>query len=152
MSKSVLIIIIVLVVVLLGAIGGGFFMLWTKMNTMPGDGATDAETAVDSENMPVGTMIPLETFIVNLADKGGKRYLRTKVNLELGSSITQEEVELRMVKIRDKFLMILPAKTFADISSTEGKSALREELIAELNTVLGEESVVNIYFTEFVIQ
>ena len=48
--------------------------------------------------------------------------------------------------------MILPTKRFDDIRTVEGKTSLRNEILAKLNSLLGLEGVANIYFTEFVIQ
>jgi flagellar FliL protein len=48
--------------------------------------------------------------------------------------------------------MILPTKRFGDIISTEGKSALRDELLGALNGLLAAGKISRIYFKEFVIQ
>jgi flagellar FliL protein len=48
--------------------------------------------------------------------------------------------------------MILPAKQYADISTTQGKVTLREELMAQLNGYLKKGAINTIYFTEFVVQ
>jgi len=48
--------------------------------------------------------------------------------------------------------MILPTKKFSDIVTTEGKTALRDELIGALNALLTTSKVSRIYFKEFVIQ
>jgi flagellar FliL protein len=48
--------------------------------------------------------------------------------------------------------MILPTKKYGEISTTDGKVALREQLKEKINTLLAMESVTNIYFTEFVVQ
>jgi flagellar basal body-associated protein FliL len=48
--------------------------------------------------------------------------------------------------------MILPAKRYADISTLEGKTALREEIIGALNGMLGSAAISRIFFKEFVIQ
>ena len=48
--------------------------------------------------------------------------------------------------------MILPTKRYADISTTEGKTALREELTAAANGLLTGARIARIYFKEFVIQ
>jgi flagellar FliL protein len=153
MSKKVLIIVIALAVVLVGLFGAGFFMMWNKMNAMqtavPAAENGGAET---TETAAMGVMYPLNTFIVNLADKGGNRYLRTTIHLELGATMTVEEMDKRLAIIRDKILMILPSKSFADISGPDGKTAIREEILAALNETLGEEAIANLYFTELVIQ
>jgi flagellar FliL protein len=48
--------------------------------------------------------------------------------------------------------MILPSKQFEDIASMEGKIALRDEIIAKLNSLFARTVVTNIFFTEFVVQ
>jgi flagellar FliL protein len=48
--------------------------------------------------------------------------------------------------------MILPAKTYDDVSTTEGKIALRSEVMEKVNGLMTKGRVNNIYFTEFVVQ
>ena len=48
--------------------------------------------------------------------------------------------------------MILPSKQFDDIASMEGKIALRDEIMAKLNSLFAKNVVTNIFFTEFVVQ
>jgi flagellar protein FliL len=63
-----------------------------------------------------------------------------------------KEVEQHLPQIRDALLMILPTKQYADIATTTGKTALRDEIMAKLNTYLKTGQIANIYFTEFVVQ
>jgi flagellar FliL protein len=58
----------------------------------------------------------------------------------------------RVPQLRDAILMILPTKRYADISTTEGKTAMREELTGAVNGLLATAKVARIYFKEFVIQ
>jgi flagellar FliL protein len=48
--------------------------------------------------------------------------------------------------------MILPTKRFEDISTAQGKTALRDEIMETMNTYLLKGKVTNIYFKEFVVQ
>ena len=59
---------------------------------------------------------------MNLADSGGKRYLRVTMALELSDPEALTNIESRLPQIRDAILMILPTKTFDEVSTTEGKS------------------------------
>lgn len=154
MSNKILIIFIGVFLLVVIAMGGGFFMMWNKMSSMNAQNSEDAETATETEEA-VETMGPttrLETFIVNLADKGGTRYLRISMDLELEKEETVEVVEKRLPKIRDAVLMILPTKKYEDIGTVEGKSALRNEMLAKINELMKPEEIKNIYFTEFVVQ
>jgi len=100
----------------------------------------------------LGPIFPLDTFIVNLADKGGKRYLRITIDLELDSEELESEVAKRLPQVRDSILTILPTKRFEDISSAKGKTALRDQMLERINGLLARGQITNIYFKEFVVQ
>ena len=95
---------------------------------------------------------PLDSFIVNLADPGGRRYLNIKIVLELSDKELIDHLKIQVPQIRDRILMILPTKTFKDIQSVEGKNSLRTEIIGELNSLLQEGKITSLYFQEFVVQ
>lgn len=154
MSNKILIILIGVFLIVVLAMGGGFFMMWNKMSSMNTANTENAESGTEAEE-EVETMGPtkkLETFIVNLADKGGSRYLRISMDLELEKEETAQLVDKRLPKIRDTILMILPTKKYEDIGTVEGKSTLRNEMLTKLNEVMIPEKIKSIYFTEFVVQ
>ena len=154
MSNKILIILIGAFLLIVVAMGGGFFMMWNKMSSMNAANSEEVENGTEAAEVVV-TMGPtkkLETFIVNLADKGGERYLRVSMNLELEKEETVEIVEKILPKIRDAILMILPTKKYEDIGTVEGKSALRNEMLTKINELMKPEKIKNIYFTEFVVQ
>ena len=153
MSKKAIIILSAVAVVFMALVGGGFFMMWTKIvSLMPPEEIVE-EVPKDAEEVAtVGEMFPLDTFVVNLADAGGKRYLRATMQLELAPEEHKETLEQRLPQIRDVVLTILPTKEFKDIRTVEGKSVLRTEILDRLNEILNGQAVANIYFTEFVIQ
>ena len=153
MSKKAIIILTSVALLFMALVGGGFFMMWTKIaSLMPPEEATEENLDGTGEAVAVGEMFPLDTFVVNLADAGGKRYLRATMQLELTPEEHQETLEQRLPQIRDVVLTILPTKEFEDIRTVEGKSALRTEILDGLNEILNGKIVANIYFTEFVIQ
>jgi len=164
MSKKVLIIIIAVFVLLMGMMGAGFFLLWSQMSAtvaqvqnQNGEPEEPEKDAAVEENA-IGTMYQLGTLIVNLADHGGKRYLRVTMELELKPNGENEpaevieEIEKRLPQLRDSILMILPTKQYDEISTTAGKISLRDELMAKLNAFLKIGQISKIYFTEFVVQ
>ncbi len=153
MSKKSMIIFGMIAVILLAVIGGGFFMLWHKLS-MIGNAKTDGEAVKTSEKSHngIGPIFSLDTFIVNLSDQGGKRYLRVTMGLELADPKYTEELNKRLPQIRDCILTILPTRKVDDLQTIEGKNSLRDEIITKLNALLGTEIVKRIYFTDFVIQ
>ena len=92
----------------------------------------------------------MDPFLVNLADPGQLRYL--KVTLHIETPLKGEEYEKRLPQLRDSVLSVLSSKQFKDISTSDGKNVLREEIKEKMNQLLVETKVQNIYFTEFVIQ
>jgi flagellar FliL protein len=147
------------VMVLMLGLGGGLFMMWNKlsaMETRSQSTAEDAEQGDQDSSVPIekllGPIFSLDTFIVNLADEGGKRYLRMTIDLELDSEELESEVNKRLPQVRDSILTILPTKRFDDISSTKGKTELRDQMLERINGLLARGRVTNIYFKEFVVQ
>jgi flagellar FliL protein len=154
MSKKVIILIIAAVILFLAIIGGGFFFMWKMMTTTLQQNQVAAEETV-AEEEPADAIKPLyslDTFIVNLADQGGKRYLRVTMELEIDTIEVTQEINQRLPQLRNSILMIIPSKRYEDIGTAEGKAKLRDELMAGLNTFLKTGQITNIYFTEFVVQ
>jgi len=135
--------------------GGGLFMMWNQLSAMNVQSHANVDEQPGQEatlEQPLGPIYALETFIVNLADKGGNRYLRITMDLELGNPELESEIQKRLPQVRDSILMILPSKRFDDISPVAGKIALRDEIMETLNGFLIQGKISNIYFKEFVVQ
>ena len=155
MSNKILILLIGVLLVFMLGMGGSLFLMWNKLsaiNIQANANAGEQPGLGGTVEQPLGPIFALETFIVNLADRGGNRYLRVTRDLELGNIELETELNKRLPQVRDSILMILPSKRFADISSMEGKIALRDEILATLNGFLTQGEITNIYFKEFVVQ
>lgn len=98
----------------------------------------------------VGKTIPLEQFLVNLAGNRGRGLLKVNLELEVDGEKVMEEIEKRKPQVRDMIIIILSSKTFAAVSSQEGKDALREEIRDMLNSFLTRGRIKKVLFTEFV--
>jgi flagellar FliL protein len=152
MSKTVLIIVISVAVLFMGMVGAGFFILWNKISQVPPDPSAIEEMPVEEEENAIGPLYSLDTMIVNLSDHGGKRYLRVTMALELNDPDAVTTIESRLPQVRDAILTILPTKTYDEISTTDGKIALRNQVMEKINSLITKGRVDNIYFTEFVVQ
>jgi flagellar FliL protein len=101
-------------------------------------------------------VLPLEPpFVVNLADTDAARYLKIKVNLMIDDKSKLKEIsenQALQLKIRDVILQSLTAKTSQDLMNDEGKNKLRHELQEKVGLYFLEPKLVDIVFTEFVIQ
>ena len=93
-----------------------------------------------------------EPIIVNLAGTKGQRYLKVSTKFEVTDDKVIEELKIRTPQILDLLISILSSKTIDDVSNTVGRNRLRREIIDKCNAELMSGKVINVYFTEFVIQ
>jgi flagellar FliL protein len=152
-SKKKLIIIIVaaLLVLVLGGGGAAFFMMKSHADAEAaaeeGEDGEHAEPAKKAkkpepkkeEHKGPPTFVPLDPFVVNLADKDVERYAQVGINLQVDDPKVGEEMKGYMPAIRNAVLMILAHKTAEDILSTEGKQKLAEEIRREAARAMGYE-------------
>ncbi len=99
----------------------------------------------------IGKLVPLETFLVNVSGSRGRKLVKMNMELELTNAEVQEEVEKIKPKIRDYIIIIASSKTFAEISTKEGKDALRDEIKTQINLFLTKGQITKVYFTEFIL-
>src|SRR5439155_8418122 len=113
-----------------------------------GGGAKDGKTAERG-------VLSLESFIANLADSGGERYIKCTMRLEIDDRQTAEKLktdELAITKIRDRILTLLTSKTYEQVASSEGKDTLRTEIAKQLEPILEGGHISGVYYTEFIVQ
>jgi flagellar FliL protein len=145
---------IIIAVVITLVLGGGGGAAWYFF--LSGDDKTTEEAKKPKEGGPeiplIGPIVALRTFIVNLADPGGRRYLKVKLELEPENKDIEKELKARLPEVRDQIILALSSKTFQQIQGVAGKKILREELTARANSVLKTGKVKKAFFTEFVVQ
>ncbi len=153
-GKLKLILIIVGAVLLLAGVGVGAYFLGAGSAAQPEAAKTPAAADKPAETgvAPVGPMLPLDDFIVNILDAEGTRYLKVSMTLELLTPEGLAEVEGRKAQVRDTILLYLGSKTFDEIRDLQGKLQLRADLIGKLNALLTTGKIKTIYFTDFVVQ
>lgn len=104
------------------------------------------------EKVVVGTVIPLETFIVNLAGSKGRRIAKVNMEIEVDGKGIEDEIDKRKAQIRDIIIILLSGKTYDEVSTREGKEQLRSEIKDTVNAFLTSGKILQVYFTEFLYQ
>ena len=139
-KKLVVMMVIALLVVLAGGAGAAFFMK-KKAHDAQADEA--AEVAVepaskrDSKHAP--TFLPLDPFVVNLADKEAERYAQVGITLEVEDPKFAEDMKAFMPAIRNGILMILAHKTSGELLERSGKERLAGQIQREAARSMGIE-------------
>ena len=140
--------------------------------------AAAAEPKLDMNAPPVppalpipgeGVMFDVGTKVINLADPGGRRYLKVGIVLEFAphdtawyTMATEQRAELQALfetematkqpVIEDLVISIISSKSFEQVYTLEGKEGLRQEIINRINQMLPTQLVMYVYFNEFVVQ
>src|SRR5207253_2912627 len=154
---------LIVVLALVSSAGGGVvtFVLINKTlgaQAKAGDKA-DLSKEAEQEKMAVllekSAVLPLEPFVVNLADADAARYLRIKISLMVDNKAKAKEVtdnQALQLKVRDVILQSLTVKTSQDLISEDGKNKLRREIQDKVSMYFRDPKLVDVMFTEFVIQ
>ncbi len=151
-SKLKLIIILLLLLIILGGAGAGAYFFFLSGDKQTEETQNKKETKKAEAKSEIGPLYSFDAFIVNLADPGGNRYLKVSMQAEVDNEKVMEELEKRKPQLRDIILTVLSSKTYSEISTAQGKLALKQEIMRRINLALTSGSVVNLYFMEFVAQ
>lgn len=140
-KKLIIILAAVLLLVLVGG-GAAFFLLKKKAGADEDgeDGAkveqkADAKPKRDPKTPPA--YVPLDMFVVNLADRDAERYAQVGITLEMNDAKEAEQIKTFLPAIRNNILMVLANKGSADLLNREGKAQLAGEIQRAASRALG---------------
>jgi flagellar FliL protein len=152
----------VVLLALASSAGGGvvsWILISRTMIARPAVTEEEANEKAEEEKMAEllekSAVLPLEPFVVNLADADAARYLRIKISLMVDdkTKITAiEENQALQLKVRDVILQSLTVKTSQDLINESGKNKLRHEILEKVAVYFRDPKLVDVMFTEFVIQ
>ena len=140
-GKLIMIVAIALLVVLGG---GGAAVLLMKKKGHDAEGAEGGAPAAehasakhDAKHPP--TFLPLDPFVVNLADKEVDRYAQIGITLEVEDAKFADEMKAYMPAIRNGILMIMAHKTSRELLERSGKEKLAGQIQREAARTMGIE-------------
>ena len=137
-------VLIVLPLLVIGGGGGWWFLRGSEASAEAGEARIEERGVV-----------PFETFLVNLTDPGGNRFLKVTLELVLNSEVEAKYVEdnaALMGHARSAILELLTEQNAQALVTTEGKQKLKDSIRARVAEVLKKQKVVNVLFSEFVVQ
>ncbi|WP_294000067.1 flagellar basal body-associated FliL family protein [Sphaerotilus sp.] len=143
-SKKLWIILGVVAVLVVGGAGGFLVMQRRAAAAAESDDGTQASAHAAPARKPIKrdahtppSYLPLEPFVVNLADRDSDRYAQIGLTLEIEDAKFADEMKAYMPAIRNAILMILSHKTAADMLGREGKELLAAEIAREAVRPMG---------------
>jgi flagellar protein FliL len=101
--------------------------------------AETAQAAAKADAKSIPVYLPLDPFIINLADKDVDRYAQIGITLELESTVFADQVKAYMPAVRNAILLILAQKSSRELLGRSGKEELAEEIMREAVRPMGIE-------------
>ena len=101
--------------------------------------------------------VPIKpAFVVNYGGVGKLRYLKLEVHLRVADTNTSNEVRHHLPLVRDFLVRHFSRLTEDDVSSQQGKEAVRVSALEGLQVLMEEEvgtnGITDLFFSNFVIQ
>ena len=149
-GKKKLVLMVAVAAIVLGGGGVGALVYMKKQKAAAeaaaaaaedGD-ATDAAPAKHEKKKEKGekpVFIPMDPFVVNLADHEADRYAQIGIVLEVPDEHVGEEIKTYLPAIRNNILLLLAHKSSADLAGGEGKELLARQIRREALRAMGEE-------------
>ena len=144
-GKKKLFVIVLAALLLLVLAGGGAAIYLKRKAAHAADGGDDtsAQAGESHKDKPdlkhPPTFLPLDPFVVNLADKEADRYAQIGITFEVANPKFADEMKAFMPAIRNGILMILSHKASRDLLDRAGKEQLAAEILRESSRTMGIE-------------
>lgn len=162
-KKKKLMFIIIGVVALILLIGGGlaaYFMLRSdpaaeEAGAEAAHGAASSKSAKKKDDKKHATVFEkLPVFTVNLNSDTGE-VMQTEVVIELPDAHVQESVKHVLPKVQGSINKLLSSKKPEEVKTPDGRDKLEAEIKEMVNKIIGaegEEGVLSVNFTSFIVR
>jgi len=148
-GKKKLVLMVAVAALVLGGGGVGALVYMKKQKAAAEEAAAAAEDG-DGDAAPAKheakkthaekpVFVPMDPFVVNLADHEADRYAQIGITLEVNDEHVGEEIKNYMPAIRNNILLLLAHKSSADLAGGEGKELLARQIRREALKAMHEE-------------
>ena len=148
-GKKKLVVMVAVAAIVLGGGGVGALLYMKKQKAAAEaaaaaaeDGDVDAGPAKAAEKKKKGekpVFVPMDPFVVNLADHEADRYAQIGITLEVPDEKVSEEIKTYLPAIRNNILLLLAHKSSSDLAGGDGKELLAKQIRHEALKAMGED-------------
>jgi len=116
------------------------------------EGSSKHGEGESAEEEPANNIYMVKEIIVNPAGTSGTRFLSTSIGFQLANSEVSKLFEAQEAVVRDVLITILSSRTVPELTDSQQRENLRQQILLQVRKLLGTEEVTAVYFTEFVLQ
>ena len=150
-GKKKLVIMIAVAAIVLGGGGVGALLYMKKQKAAAeaaaaaaaeegdADGAAPVKHEAKKAHGEKPVFVPMDPFVVNLADHEADRYAQIGITLEVPDEHVGEEIKTYLPAIRNNILLLLSRKTSQDLAGAEGKERLAKQVLRVAVAPMGVE-------------
>ncbi|HEY9028000.1 MAG TPA: flagellar basal body-associated FliL family protein [Burkholderiaceae bacterium] len=146
-GKKKLVLMVAVAALVLGGGGVGALVYMKKQKAAAEAAAEDGDTAdaapakheKKKEKGEKPVFVPMDAFVVNLADHDADRYAQIGIVLEVPDEHASEDIKTYLPAIRNNILLLLAHKSSADLSGGDGKELLARQIRREALKAMGED-------------
>jgi flagellar FliL protein len=111
-----------------------------------------AAAELEAEASERGNIIMMDDVVVNLKDEEGMRFLKVTTGLEFKEGKLEQEITDRMPELRDLLIDHLSSQEVSEVVHREGRDVVKQQLLEDFNGRLQQGDLINVYFSDFVVQ
>ena len=148
-GKKKLVVMIAVAAIVLGGGGVGALVYMKKQKAAAeaaaaaeegdAEGAVPAKSEKKKDHAEKPVFIPMDPFVVNLADHEADRYAQIGIVLEVPDEHVGEEIKTYLPAIRNNILLLLAHKSSADLAGGDGKELLAKQIRVAALKAMGED-------------
>ena len=148
-GKKKLVIMVAVAAIVLGGGGVGALLYMKKQKAAAeaaaaaeegdAEGAAPARSEKKKDHAEKPVFIPMDPFVVNLADHEADRYAQIGIVLEVPDEHVGEEIKTYLPAIRNNILLLLAHKSSADLAGGDGKELLARQIRVAALKAMGED-------------
>lgn len=142
MKSNKLLMIILIILVTITLVGGILYVVYSQSNA----GTETSDPTID-EILVASVDVPEIT--TNLSDK---RYVKIQFKIQTNSEEAAQELAKRDFQVKNLIIQELSEMTQEDLKGKQGKVGLQQTLKTQINELMQEGEIQQVYITSYIIQ
>ena len=143
MKNNKLLMIILIILVTITLLGGIAYFVYTEFNEN-----TDVYTEPTIDEILLAS-VDIPEITTNLADK---RYVKIQFKIQTNSDVAGQELAKRDFQVKNLIIQELSEVTQEDLKGKQGKQNLQETLKSQINELMQDGEVKQVYITSYAVQ